>query len=169
MDKDRNSAIIKILATGDSNEIPFAKTKRVLISRGYSEAEISHALYQSPYDGKKNVARPKDPATKAMRENPEQAEKIGKYILEDQTKTEMIKTLASGAAANFAPGRHAQTKYTFDFFERLGLPYFRIFFGSLIVVFLIYKFNLSDIFNYLYGALIGIWIIWAFYRNYLKK
>jgi hypothetical protein len=168
MKKNPSQEITEILTVGDSNETPFAETKIYLLSKGYSETEINHALYQNSYDGKKNVIQPEDSATKAFKENPELSEKIGENILEDHRKNEMTKTIATGAAGRFAPGRHAQSKYTFDFFERLGLPYFSIFFGSLVIFILVIKFNLPTIINNLVSVLVLLWIIWALYRNYSK-
>lgn len=169
MTLDRHQKLIQILKEGDSKEIPFHQTKTSLLKQGYSESEINHAVYQSSYDGKKNPMQSENPVTKAYEKNPEIAEKIGKDILASAKQHERTKAIATGAAARFAPGRHAQSKYTFDFFELLGLPFFSILFGSIAVFLVVYKFNLPNIINYLFTTAISFWIAWAFYKRYLKK
>lgn len=153
----------------DSKEIPFHETKQQLLKDGFTESEIDQAVYASPYDGKKNPTKPEDPHKKAYKNNPEVAEQVGTQILEDAKERERAETIATGVASHFAPGRHAQSRYKFEFFERLGLPYFRIFFGGLLIFILVVVLKLPAWINGVFGAVIGLWIAYAFYTKYFKK
>lgn len=169
MIENKHDKLVRALKEGDSEEIPFIQTKEQLLKEGYTESEISNAVYQSPYDGKKNVIVPESEATAAFRVNPELTEKIGEQILTDDRDQERKKVAASIAASRFAPGRHAQAKYTFDTFERLGLPFFRIFFGILVVYILVYKFDLPKAITTIASSFIVVWIAWSFYHQFVKK
>jgi hypothetical protein len=169
MNADKKAKLLDMLKEGDSNEIPFSKTKANLLEAGYSEQEVSHAIYERPYDGKKNIVNPENEATKAFRANPELTEKIGAQILEDAQRNDRTEAVAIGAATRFAPGRHAEAKYSFHLFQKLGLPFFRIFFAVLMIYALVYIFNLPNLINQVVIILIGLWIAWSFYRQYLKK
>lgn len=169
MNDERKEKIIATLKENDSKEIPFFKTKKILLEQGYSETEITHAIYESPYDGKKNLAKSEDPVTKAFRTNPKLTEEIGSQILEDASKHEKTKVVASGVASKFAPGWHAQSRYEFEFFERLGLPYFRIFLGMILLSIVVEIFNLPRWIIAIATALIGLWTAQAFYSRFIKK
>jgi hypothetical protein len=169
MNTGKKTKLLDLLKDGDSKEIPFSKIKANLLKAGYSEQEITQTVYEHSYDGKKNIVKPESEATKAFRVNPELTEKIGAQILNDAKTRDKNEVIAIGVASQLAPGRHAQTKYTFDLFKKLGLPFFTVFFAVIIIYALVYKFNLPSVINEIVAFLIGLWLAWSFYRQYLKK
>lgn len=167
--ENRHDNLVRVLKEGDSKEIPFVKIKEQLLKDNYTESEISNAVYQSSYDGKKDIVVPESEVSKLFRINPELTQGIGKQILEDDREQERQQVVASGVASRFASGRHAQAKYTFDTFEKLGLPFFKIFFALFVIYILVYKFDLPEIITTIASSLIVGWVGWSFYSQFVKK
>lgn len=154
--------LIAKLKAGDAAGIPFAKTKKQMLSEGYSEQDITHAIYQAPYDGIPNPQPKLDPLHTGYNADPETAQRIGEAILENDAKNKRTEALAYGAASRFAPGRHAQSYYHFKFFEKLGIPFYRTMFVVVASEIAIWKLSLPKELRVIIYLPLLIWIVYRF-------
>jgi hypothetical protein len=168
MDEHRQQKIIGILEHNDSNSVPFFETKKQLLENGYSEKEIVLALYSFPYDGKPNAPKEENPLTKWYNEHPERADKVAKTLLHEHAKNERNKSYVYAAAAEFAPDIHSQAYYEVRTFDQLGLPYFTLFFISIVIGALMVKFNLPDYVLYIYILAVNTIVFYRLFQAHQK-
>lgn len=130
MNPQKEQEIISTLRRNDHRAIPFVQTKKELLDKGFSEAEIVYCLYSAPYDGKPNP-RPAHPLEKFYKKHPVLAQRVAHNILKDIERKRRTQTLLLTAASMFAPGRHASLHYAAKAADSAGVPYMTILFISI--------------------------------------
>lgn len=150
--KQKQKTLLKKLKEMDSNSVPFFEAKQKLTDQGYSDVEISHALFEFSYDGKPNAVKTQNPTTKYYSQNPAEAKKIAEYMMQDMTQRQKgqqrSQASANLLASRFAPGRHARSVYSLRFADDIGFPFFTALFLTVVALIVTFKYDLPEIFGY---------------------
>jgi hypothetical protein len=128
MDQQKHRELVATMTDYDTAGIPFAEAKAALMAQGYSEAEITQALYSAPFDGKPNRPRPPTKQQQALAANPGQSEKIAHGLLRAQAKEDWEHTVATTATPVIPALPFVQqsvSKHRSGVVSRLYLPVFK--------------------------------------------
>ncbi len=155
---DKTAGLLTKIAEAEAKGQKFAEVKHQLLALGFTEQQISHAVYAARYDGKPNT-KPQDPHAAAFAADPETTQQIAESILDDQRQRDRQELVANGLASRAAPGLQGGILYEAKVFEQLGLPYFKISLVGLLLFGLIMYFRLPLELLYAYGAFVTLWII----------
>lgn len=167
-DNERLLKIVETLKANDAHSIKFATTKEQLLKAGYSEEEITRALYEHPYDGKPNVKKPEDPATKLYEQHPELADKVANEMVEtDMGNRRTQATIDAAAAITVTPNR--QGHYMARLSDSLGLPFLTLFVIGLLLEAAVITIGLPTIiFEAFVVVVLGIFAV-RFIQTFLIK
>lgn len=81
MNTERHRELVQLLTAYDLKGVSFYTAKQELLAKGYSETEISHALFEANFDGKKNEPKPQSEHAKIMADNPVLAQKVADTLI----------------------------------------------------------------------------------------
>lgn len=172
MNTDSHAELVRLLKEGDENEVPFVRTKELLLQKGYTNEQITAALYVAPYDGKKARRTNNTAAHAAFASNPDLAVEIGQSMLIDAEARQKAEAAAAAAAGRYAPGMRARMHYESIFFEEIGVPYFLLLFFvigiSLAVLFLRLPAVIEDILYVCVGGLV-LWRVVVYFMPSKRK
>lgn len=155
-----NPTLTKKLRENRKKKIPFAVTRQELIDEGFSSIEISHALFEEPYD-KKPKKKP-HPASIHFEDNPEETRKVAEAILREARNKKMTNTALHGIASRTAFGFPAQMRHSIKFYDDLGIPFFKIFFASIGLLIAVGFYDWPEILISIFFGVIGVWILVKF-------
>lgn len=160
-------ALLEKLRQLDTQRVPFFEAKNRLMAEGYTDQEIAHALYSFSYDGKPNVPKPHDPTAAYYAANPEEAKKIGTYILENAKSSGYGRKAAYFLASQYAPGHHARAKYSLQFADEIGYPFFTALFSFIPSFLLTVQYNLPTWSMYVGPGLVTLyWLLRMVWRRF---
>lgn len=165
----KHQDLIKELEKLDLQGVKFKQAKEQLLAKGYTEAEITHAVYSAPHDGKANKPKPEHEHTKLFRKHPKQAASIARTILKDQEKNresaERSAFATNAIASRFAIGHHASARYAYRAGAAIGFPVYTALFLSVGWLILVLYMNWPE--SYLYPGIIIIHILLFLKSKYL--
>lgn len=136
------NTLVKLLKDYDSQSIPFAKAKNLLLQKGYSDAQIARVLYQFSYDGKPNVINKEQPVTQLFAQNPKEAQRVADYISNNHKDDTKLNASINYAASQFAVGDHAKSYYSFKFAQDINYPFFTMLSLTVLAIGLFFVYNL---------------------------
>jgi hypothetical protein len=137
----------------DNQSVKFFDANQLMLSEGYSEAEILEGTYRFAYDGKPNEIKKADSLRNYYEKHPKVAREMADEILkahgDDEHYNSVGRTASYLAASRMAPGHHARSFYDEKFASEAGIPYFSTL-GVLLVTFIIVlKYDLPTVILYI--------------------
>ena len=136
-----NKSLIHELKKLDSAGVNYFEAKQQLRNAGYSESEIVEATYMFSYDGKPDPQFDDDIVRTYYAENPQEAERMAKYLLRNQRRTHYGRKASMLLASRFAPGLHARSYYMMSYAGG-GWALFWVSVATVPLVYIVQKFNL---------------------------
>lgn len=166
--KNQNK-LITLLKQYDAQSMPFVDVKNLLLQKGYSDAEISQALYQFSYDGKPNTIKKDQSVTKLFQQNPKEAQKIADYISNNHKNDTALNASINYSASQFAVGHHAKSYYSFKFAQDIEYPFFTMLSLTILVIGLLFIYNLPKYAVFIPFAVTSLfWLAKIFFNNIRK-
>lgn len=152
--------LVRLLKEGDVLEVPFVRTKELLLQKGYTNEQITAALYVAPYDGKKTKPNNTGAAHTAFASNPTLTVKIGQNMLKDAEARKKVEAAAYAAAGQYAPGMQARVQYEAKFYDTIGVPYLLVMFIVICVSLVVTFLQLPFVVEVLLYACVSILVLW---------
>ncbi|HET9098686.1 MAG TPA: hypothetical protein VFN51_03660 [Candidatus Saccharimonadales bacterium] len=143
MDSQKEKQIITVLDENKKQGITFNVTKQQLLKDGYSEADIVYAIYSDPYDADPDAPRKPHLLDDLYKADPEKAQAVAQEILQTQRQDDFDETLADTAAGALGPDIQSKNYYDVLAADRLGIPYFSIMIGGVVLMLIAIKLGWS--------------------------
>lgn len=165
MNDEKTKILHDTLEKDDLNGVSFYESKQKLLSLGYSESEISIAVAQLPFDGKKNEPK-RAPDTSPYENDLNTTNKIGIELLTMDAERQQQKTRANAIMSGIQlPGGGSINPVSIQggvsLADNLGIPIFKILFIGIFIAAILYGLyenhiiESSVIFVFLYAYSIG--------------
>jgi len=167
--QNKTDEIVKYIKEYKLKNIKFAVAKQALLQKGYTEAEISNALYVEPYDETK-PKQTKNIVTEFYENNPQASKKVATSLLLEDEQKEMQKKIIYGMAADSGTIQ-SSSYYEVRLADEIGWPYYTVFFLGIlfIVIAEIYKFP-NELVNFVIqavGFIASVYCAFKYIQNWL--
>lgn len=127
MTPQRAEELVDLLNAYDVAGTSFHQAKQELLVKGFTEAEIVHALYSAPFDGKVNTKEQSaDPLHDYYAKHPEKADRLAKSLLLEDAEQEWNEVAAHAVASQVPLNTHTESRHQLAVADSLGIPYFRL-------------------------------------------
>ncbi len=166
--KDQNT-LITLLKQYDAQSMPFLDAKNILLEKGYSNEEISQALYQFSYDGKPNITKKDQLVTKLFTQNPKDAQMVADYLSNNHKDNSAINASINYAASQLAVGHQAKSHYSYKFAQDIDYPFFTVISLTILAIGLLFIYNLPKYTVFIPWVVISLFWLAKIVFNNIRK